>query len=161
MKKQTIRKLVLPCLALALVLCASVAPSLSYFTTYVTAEGGYTIELRRVETDVEETFDGGAKHITVVNTGEVDCYVRVRVFASDLTGLSYSGSGWTLGEDGYWYYDAILRAGATTSELVASITPVEGMNQDYNVIVVEECTAVLYDAAGQPYADWTLTAKEG
>ena len=161
MKKQTIRTALLTCLALILVLGASVGPSLSYFTTYVTAEGGYTIELHRVETEVHETFDGGAKHITIENTGKVDCYVRVRLYAGTMIGLSYSGNGWSLGEDGYWYYDTILPAGASTSELTASITPAEGLDQNYNVIVVEECTAVQYDAAGQPYADWTLTAEEG
>ena len=29
---------------------------------------------------------------------------------------------------------------------------------DFNVIVVQECTAVLYDEKGNPYADWTRIA---
>ena len=29
---------------------------------------------------------------------------------------------------------------------------------DFNVIVVQECTAVLYDENGNPYADWNRIA---
>ena len=33
--------------------------------------------------------------------------------------------------------------------------------EDFNVIVVQECTAVLYDENGQPYYDWSILADTG
>ena len=30
--------------------------------------------------------------------------------------------------------------------------------EDFNVIVIQECTAVLYDENGNPYADWDRIA---
>ena len=33
-----------------------------------------------------------------------------------------------------------------------------GLDQDFNVIVVQECTPVLYDENGNPYADWNAVA---
>lgn len=162
MKKHNIRTAVLSCLALVLVISVHIAPSLSYFTTYVTAQGGYPIRLRMVDTDMTETFVS-EKEITIKNTGEQDCYVRVRVLAGALIDLNVYGDGWSaLQADGYYYYSEILKPGETASLLHAGITRKEGLkDQDYNVVVVEECTPVQYDANGQPYADWTMSIKGG
>ena len=92
----------------------------------------------------------------------------MKVLVSEKYGkyVSYSfqreGS-WTLEEDGYWYYDAVLNPGESTEELLALLDRISlnqdtenGEQQEFNVIVVQEETRALYDGDGNPYADWTM-----
>lgn len=157
------------CLAgAALLLAGSVTAgsAMAYFTTNATASGSAQVSLGFTQTEPNETFGEKSKHITIANTGERDCFVRVKVFAGEAyqSGLSIEGKGWELGEDGYYYYKAVVPAGTSTpDELVVTIDTM-GSEQDFNVIVVQESTPVLYDASGAPYADWNVimdTVREG
>ena len=166
MKKHNLVTAFMACLALTLVLNIDVSSSHSYFTTYVSAAGGYTNELHLVKTKTDETFDGGAKHITIQNIGEADCYVRVRVLSGLLVGLEYEDPTGNWVQDGeYWYYMPILKAGAESDELKAKITPMPGMDQNYNVVVEQECIPVKYvNGAAVPNGSdnpgWSAKAKE-
>lgn len=163
MKKYKNKKMI--CLtAAALVLTAGVSTgrALAYFTTYASASGGAALSLGFTTIEPGEEFDetNWTKHVTVTNTGEYDCYVRARAYAGDSYTLEYPVSdGWSRGDDGYWYYGRILPAGGTTGELLVKIDRPEDASEEFNVIVVQEHTAVLYDAEGNPYADWTLKAN--
>lgn len=157
------------CLAgAALLLAGSVTAgsAMAYFTTNATASGSAQVSLGFTQTEPNETFGEKSKHITIANTGERDCFVRVKVFAGETyqSGLSIEGKGWELGEDGYYYYKEVVPAGTSTpDELVVTIDTM-GSEQDFNVIVVQESTPVLYDASGTPYADWNVimdTVREG
>lgn len=138
-----------------------VSEAMAYFTTHVMAKGGYPLTLG-TETSLEEEVEDMTKHIVLANTGENDCYVRVRVFCGSSFKINYSPAVddsnepyWRLGEDdGYWYYRDIVSAGEKTEELLASIEVPEGVTESFDVIVIQECTAVLYDEDGTPYADW-------
>lgn len=162
-----------PVLAAVLVLGASVGPAASYFTTYVTAQGGYTLELAQRRVFTHETVDANVKSVTVENTGEQECYVRVRVVSTTEVPVSYAGAGWMDGGDGYWYYQDPVQPGGSTGVLKASINlptssperPIPEGTQ-VNVVVLSECAPVLYDDAGAAkangpsYEGWALTAKE-
>lgn len=133
-------------------------PSGAYFTTYTSAKGGYEIQAG-TETEIHEEIDGLNKHIRIENTGGADCFVRVKVFAGSITDISYSAESgsWQEGEDGYWYCTAPLTPGELSEELVASIKIPEGMEdmaESFDVIVIQECTPVLYHADSTAYADW-------
>lgn len=165
---EIVKRAVLPVLAAVLVIGAAAGNSSSYFTTYVTAQGGYPLQLRDAYIVPHEVVDQNVKHISAENTGEVECWVRARAIAPTGVEVTYAGEGWTLGEDGWYYYGATVQPGASTATLTATIAmpksdelnPIpEGT--EMNVVVVTECTKVLYDDNGAPYADWTLTAKEG
>lgn len=143
--------------AAVLALAAGAQSALAYFTTYATAKGGYTIRLGET-TSLEEGFADWTKKITVANTGELPCYVRVKAFCGSSYTLTYSGEGWTAGEDGYWYYNAIVPAGGSSGELDIAIGGVPADEaESFNVIVVQEAAAVRYHADGTPYADWSAT----
>lgn len=159
MKKHTFRTVLLTCLALVMVLGASVGESLSYFTTYVTARGGHPIRLEAVDVRVRERMDGNVKQISIENVGEAECFVRVLVLHDSLAEVTFSGEGWTLGDDGYWYYSQPLAPGEVSSVLSAAVTAVEGADQDYQVVVYAEATPVLHDEAGNAYADWNMKAR--
>ena len=70
--------------ALGLLLLSSADASLSYFTTYVSASGGRNVALGEstyLEEDVKPEGGTLRKEVQVLNTGETDCYIRVKVFA--------------------------------------------------------------------------------
>lgn len=148
------------CLAGAALLLAgsmTVGSAMAYFTTYATASGGAEVSLDFTQTEPGEEVVDWTKRITVQNTGSVDCFVRVKLFAGKkyLDGLDISGEGWERGEGDYFYYDKVVPAGESASLLSAKIDNMES-EEDFNVIVVQESTPVLYDENGEPYADWDV-----
>ena len=97
------------------------------------------------------------KHVTIQNTGDVDCFVRVRAFAGEKyqDGLTYADDNgkWSPGEDGYYYYSDVVPAGGEAEELRIGVNNMDS-EESFNVIVVQESTPALYDEQGNPYADW-------
>ncbi|MDD2978636.1 MAG: hypothetical protein PHN80_01555 [Hespellia sp.] len=159
MRKQLNKKpIFLAAAALALTASLSVGSAMAYFTTYSTASGRKPLEMGFTETVPHEDVDTGGKHITIENTGDYDCFVRVRVFS--VIDVTYTaGEGWEDGGDGYWYYRPVLAAGATTpSELQVGFEyPVNDENQtteSFEIMVVQECTPVVYDDEGNAMPDW-------
>lgn len=155
------------CLAVAAcVLSASVfvGSAMAYFTAFDTASGGVKLDFGFTETIPNEKVEDGKKQITLTNTGAYDCYVRLKALTGDAykDGLAYSepdGAGkWTPGTDGYYYYSDIVAPGQTTTQLdVSFLFPAE-IPADFNVIIIQECTPVLCDNDGNPYADWNVKA---
>lgn len=133
---------------------------MAYFTTYVVTAGGYPIILGSKIT-IKEDVEDMKKHIQLINTGEEDCYVRVKVFFSKDIEVSYvsamdeaNQAYWNEKEDGYWYYKEIVPVGTETQELVVTMKVPQDWKDSFNVVVVQECTPVLYTEDGTPYADW-------
>ena len=94
-------------------------------------------------------------------TGDYDCFVRVTAFAPVKLTYNAPKGGWTDRGDGYWYYDDVLPAKATTTELNIKYTfPSEDDKpEEFNIVVIQECTPVLYKEDGTPYADWNHVIK--
>ena len=152
-------------LALWMVHGMGAEPSTAYFTTHASAKGGYELQAG-TETEIEEEITELTKHIRIVNTGEGDCLVRVKVLAGNLTPVTYlDNSGkWSLGGDGYWYYQDVLPPGETTGELAATIEVpegMEGMMDSFDVVVIQECVPVFYREDGTPYGDWERKMADG
>ena len=162
MKRRLGKKTVfLTAAALTMTLGLSVGTAMAYFTTYTEAAGGVELELGFTETIPHEEVTDWTKHIRIENTGNYDCYVRVKVFAGELfqDSLTYGDDSgkWTPGADDYYYYSDVVAPGASSDEMQIRIDST-GLDQDFNVIVVQECTPVLYDENGNPYADWNAVA---
>lgn len=154
------RNILLAALAMTLVLSMSIGPAFAYFTTSTSANGSFAIDVKST-TDITEQFDSWTKHVAVTNDeGSEPVYVRARAFADSDHALTYSGTGWTAGTDGWYYYSAILEGGQSTGELLVAIggipeNPEDGDN--FNVVVVYEATPVRYNADGSAQAaDWTV-----
>ncbi len=149
-------------LAVGLVCISSVQNANAYFTTYVTAKGGYEVSWKHRE-HIEETFQDRKKYVTITSEeGSVPVYVRVKAFAGSTYQLEYEGTKWISNTDGYYYYDSPLPGGGTTEKLRVGIgnipvNPKDGMN--FNVVVVYETIPVQYDANGEMVkpeaANWT------
>ena len=148
-------------LAVGLVCISSVQNANAYFTTYVTAKGGYEVSWKHKE-EIHEELKEWSKHITITSKeGSVPVYVRVKAFAGSNYELTYTGDQWTE-KDGYYYYKSELQGGKTTETLLVDIKnipkePKDGMN--FNVVVVYETIPVQYDKDGNMIApqdaDWT------
>ncbi len=150
-------------LAVGLVCISSVQNANAYFTTYVTAKGGYEVSWEHHEKITEEFVDWN-KYVTITSEeGSIPVYVRVKAFAGSSYQLVYEGTGWTYNSaDGYCYYDSVLQGGGTATGLRVGIdnvpaNPKEGM--DFNVVVVYETIPIQYGADGSMIepakADWT------
>lgn len=159
--KKSLNKKTFCLAAAALTFAASLkaGSAMAYFTTYAAADGGQEISLGLTTTVPDETVSDWTKHIVIRNTGETECYVRVKILAGGkyeegITVSDTSGK-WTPGTDGYYYYSDILAPGESTEELIVKIDNMDS-EQSFNVIVVQEWTPVLYDESGNPYADWNV-----
>lgn len=137
-------------LALMLVLFVSIGAAQAYFTTYVTAQGGYVI---RQGVHFEESFYDWTKHIVITSDeGTEPVYVRVRAYYSTSLSLQTSGDGWVQ-EGEWWYYTQPLTAGQSTAPLdmkILNIPDDASDGDDLNVVVVYEYAPVKYDADGLP-----------
>lgn len=152
--------------ALAGLVCmGSVGNANAYFTTYVTAKGGYSVSWYHEE-EMHEEFTNWCKYITIASKeGSIPVFVRAKAFAGSTYTLSYEGSGWTYNQaDGYYYYDTPLSGGATTNELLVHIDdiPVTPKTEtNFNVVVVYETIPATYDDSGNATdpmtADWSQT----
>lgn len=155
------RTLVLAGAALFLTAGVSAGKAMAYFTTYTSASGGAVLHLGFTTTVPGEEVSDWTKRVSIQNTGDMECYVRARAFAGEVyeAAMTYTDESgkWTRGEDGYYYYSDILAPGEASEELLIMIDHLN-REEDFNVIVVQECTPVLYDEDGQPYYDWSVLA---
>lgn len=148
--------IVMSAAALCMTAALTIESSLAYFTTYVSAGGGGVVNLGS-STVIDEEVEEMTKLITITNPSDrSDCFVRVKVFSGTEVTATVSGDGnWRHGENDYWYYTPVLPAGASTTVLNAKINVPEGFDKDnFNVVVVQECTPVVYDENGNETADW-------
>ena len=163
MKKGVGRKIIFAMSAAALCMAGAltIEHASAYFTTYVSAGGSQTVHLGS-QTTIHEELSRMTKHVSIKNTSQIsDCFVRVKVFAGKDVDVvckdkSESGKLWTYSrQDDYWYYSPILPAGESTEILDVEVSPQEELDRDsFNVVVIQECTPVIYDEAGNPSADW-------
>ena len=155
------KSLCLAAVALTLTAGISAGTAMAYFTTYAEASGGVTLDMGFSETIPKENFSDWTKHVSVENTCDYDCFVRVKALAGAKyqDGLQYSDSDgkWTPGDDGYYYYSEPIAPGKSSSELGIHIDSKE-TEDSFNVVVVQESTKVLYNEDNEPYADWTQIA---
>ena len=163
------RTVFLAAFALILLFGSSLKDSLAYFTTYTTTRGSARLVLGS-KTEIKEEIEGFIKKIQIVNTGDADCFVRARIYAGSLLKLTESeivpeggAAHWRKDDDGWWYYESVLKQGEATNILSVEIgvsPELMGLDIDnFNVIVVQESTPVLYQEDGTPYADWNLSIK--
>lgn len=147
MRKLSKKSLCLAAAALTLTAGISAGTAMAYFTTYAEASGNVILNMGFTETKPTEEFSNWTKHVTVKNTGDFACFVRVKALAGEKyqDGLQYSDS------DGKW------TPGESSSVLDIKIDS-KYTEDSFNVVVVQESTKVLYNEKNEPYADWTQIA---
>lgn len=161
MKKMTSKKVIIALSAAALCMTGALTleHAAAYFTTYVSAGGSQVVHLGS-QTEIFEEVSAMTKHISIKNGSQVnDCFVRVKVFNSSEFEVTYEDKSnlWEYStQDEYCYYKPILPADQSTEPLDVRINdlPVDFDRDSFNVVVVQECTPVVYDESGNPSANW-------
>ncbi len=161
-------RIALAAAAVVMLICVSIPGAMAYFTANDRAEGSVPVELGYQTVIEEPQVEDWTKHIVITSDtdSKESCYVRAKaIVTGDLT-LTYSGEGWSEGEDGFWNYDTPLAPGESTKELLVKIEGIPEDAQEGDVIdvpVVYESTKVLYNEDGSPQeADWSMSVdKEG
>ena len=163
---------ILPLLAVVLVLSAGIGMASAYFTTYVTAKGGYVIHLN-YETEIHEDVSQWTKRVSLYNReGSSPIFVRAKVFFADPYTLEISGANWVLDSEGFYRYQLPVYGGQSTAdELLIHISGIPEdakPGDDFNVIVVYESVPALFNEDGSPDLDkaWatgdkTIIREEG
>lgn len=140
--------------ALAMTAALTVESAMAYFTTYTEAGGSGIVSLGP-KTEIDETVSEMTKHVTIKNTSINECFVRVKVFSGTDVACTPAGGNWSYKEgDGYWYYGPIMAPGETAEVLDIKIEYKGEQPQDFNVVVVQECTPAIYDEGGNATANW-------
>ena len=172
--------------ALGMVAALTIESATAYFTTYVSAGGSQIVNLGS-QTTIHEDVSAMTKHIQIANESAIhDCFVRVKIFYGGDLEIGYpdspdvpANSDWylddTADEKGfrYVYYRPVLPASrvpgdyehpeniSLTSPLDVKINVPEGFDKDnFNVVVIQECTPVVYDEDGNASADWSRVYSE-
>lgn len=150
---------------------AGIGKTWAYFTTYTEAAGGYTLKLGD-RTEIKEDFSDWTKHVVITNEeGSNPVYIRVKAFCASPYTIEYSGEGWSLAADGYYYYEKAV-SGAAGQNMTAPLDlKIGGIPSDpeamerFNVIVIYESTPVRYHEDGTPYTvyetDWSVILDTG
>ena len=158
------RKIILPALAVILVIGLAVGTAIAYFTAHTEATGSVPVALG-AKTEIEESIKDLDKVITISNKGPEAVWVRAKAYSA--YELTYKGNNWIApGEEdkeGFYVYSKIVEAGQTADTLTVSITaPTDEVTEEFNVIVIYECTKVMYDDDGNLLdPDWSLAVKKG
>ena len=154
-------------IAVGFVCISSVSNANAYFTTYVTAKGGYAINWKHEE-HIDESFEDWNKYVTITSKPEsIPVFVRVKAFSGSTYSLSYSGNEWTE-NGGYYYYNNVLNGGETTSALrvfIDNIPTNPQKKENFNVVVIYETIPAQFDEEGKfispVLADWTKEIASG
>ncbi len=170
------RTALLTALALVLLFGSTLKDSLAYFTTYTRVNGHWPVTFGS-DTEIEETIEDLTKKIQIENTGETDCFVRIRAyFGEDMVVLKKVEEAdakdgavhWTQDGD-WWYYSQVLKPGETTCELAMTFAPHQNLHLNpvidtFHVVIVQETAPVLYrtnpDGTRTPYAEWPEQNEE-
>jgi len=106
----------------------------------------------KVDCSVEESFNNYEKtDVRIKNTGDTTAFIRAAVIvtwqnekgeihAVVPTEEDYDivyASGWTLGDDGFWYYSSAVAPGNETAKLIESCKPVSGKAPEGYTLHVE------------------------
>lgn len=162
-------------LSLMAVMVCSVGMTMALLSA-TTGQLTNTFELGNVTTEVKEEFKQASAYVfdktpRVVNTGENDCYVRVRVTMSPKEQLEISGwdtTNWVYNEtDGYYYYQHVLKAdpaggsnGDTTTNLFTTVKVKEEYQatiESFEVTVYQEAVQAKLNAADGSYTEDMMT----
>lgn len=147
--------------ALAMTAALTVESAMAYFTTYTEAGGSGIVSLGS-KTEIDEDVSQMTKHVTIKNTSTNECFVRVKVFSGTDVTCTPTGSNWSYNErDRFWYYGPIVAPGKTAEVLDVKIEYTGEKPQDFNVVIVQECTPVIYDEDDNATANWDAVVYSG
>ena len=144
-------------LALILVIGAAAGGTLAWLTQTTQTENN-NFSYGTVSCAINESFNGTTKSdVTVTNTGNTPAYIRAacivnwvdaqgNIVANVPADYTYSlfipGAGWTVGKDGYYYYNDVVAPDATTAGSLLTCTSSPSADGEYKLSVKVIASAV-------------------
>lgn len=163
MNKKQIK--ILTFVSLILVAFLSVQSTLSYFYTYVTADGAFTVLLNDKSEIDEKIPEAGIKNLIIKSTEKDPIFVRVKYFApkKESVKLADGQPKWSAPDsEGYFYYSDKLDGGQEVEVKFDVAPPTDAKaGEEYNVILIYEATPALYSETNGWYADWNRVIQPG
>ena len=146
--------LILVAAAVILLSGVAVKPAIAYFTDTFWTEGKIELNLGDGHLpEMDDTVENMIKKVSIKNTGDYEVLVRAKAIYPDTCTVELVDStGWTEGDDGYYYYSEIVNPGETTEQLKLQITT--EATGSFNVIIIQEATKVIYTEDGEATGDW-------
>lgn len=109
--------------AVALLLIMTVGATMAYFTEKTGAVVN-TFKAGDISTDVDEEIENLTKKLTVTNTGNGSCLVRISLTATPEEYLAMAEDNpeiknglWVDGGDGFWYYQGVLASKGDSTDI--------------------------------------------
>lgn len=183
-RKSEKSKYIAALVALCLVAAFGVGGVLAYiFTNTDPIENKF--DPGKVDSEVVETFDGEKKEdVTIKNTGNTVAYIRAYInitfkavgAADDQTVSSQKpidnqnytiklkeNSGWSLGDDGYYYYSEPVSAGCSTKVLIEKCELLDGANvpDGFYLSVEIVASAIQAEPTSVVAEKWNVTLTDG
>ncbi len=148
MKKINRKMIIILCTTIFFVITAGTV--WAFFTNYVTVDGKANVTLTELSSNIKQETNGNKRSISINNTGEIPCFVRVKVIAvpNDTINIQ-TANGWSYNEDGYWYYENFINGAESTNNLEIEVT-----NKNTKAMVISETTEAWHDNSENAYADW-------
>ena len=153
-----VKKYALIATALMIIGATSVKPAMAYFTDTQRATGMVTIK-EEPSFEPHEKVEDMVKEVSIKNTGDYDVFVRVKAIYGKnfevVMDTSKNNAGWSLKEDGFYYYDKVVAVGKESPKLFLKVNILDDakVSKDFNIIIVQEATRALYDDNGVT-CDW-------
>lgn len=142
--------------ACALCIAAGVGTTFAYYTDATMAIGTLPYAADDPKTEIKEEVDPAGKDISLTNTSDAPCVVRVKLYFAeanaDISIYGKANANWGFeNEDasGWIYYNEILWPDETTSVLRADITSQDKTKalDNFAVNVVAQCVPVTWHEA--------------
>lgn len=150
MKKLKNTKILIICVIAILLTILLIGSVWAFMGIHIEGEGEIILKTGEAKIQMQQTNNENIKNITITNTGNMPCSVRVKIFCISENSVNIKNStNWNKQEDGNWYYSKMLKEGETTEVL-----EIEKKN-NANVFVIGEATEyIYYDDSGKLNANW-------
>ena len=145
--------------------------SIAYLQDYDSAQNCFSVDSN--ESQIVETFTKPTaltrgtvinKKVAVKNTGDVPCYVRVRILPSsdpDAFQFDFNTTDWTHDGSGisdWWYYKRVLNKNETTPNLITKATLLRDLDMEYINLDAGNAQIIVYEETAQAHGASTPKA---
>lgn len=124
----------------------------AYFVDYIHASLKAQILFGVPQASIGKREESGMQYFKATNTGNGECFVRIKVFGIGLEDSMITLDGnWERKDDGYIYYKNPLNPGSSTTEI--------SINKNLTIICIGEYCNAVYSESGNAECNWDYTLE--
>jgi hypothetical protein len=124
----------------------------AYYGQKIIASGKVQVLFGMPQATIEKREESNTQYFKVTNTGNSECFVRIKVFGIGLEdSMIILDGNWERKDDGYIYYKNPLNPGNSTTEI--------SINKNLTIICIGEYCNALYSESGNAECNWDYTLE--